>query len=188
MKKKYLGIIVAMLLIIPIFPVTASNLQISVKSKPDESPKDPLLDGPVEAKLGENCTYTAVSTDPQNDLITYKIEFSDAPRFEYTKGPYQSGERIEIYHSWDDFYQNRNPFIVRVKAIDSDGHESEWARFSTQITDLNAKSKDTLNLNQNIAELFEMIFGTRISNNFDKDFSGNWFENGVLGNIFNKAN
>lgn len=187
MKKKFVGIIVSALFIMQMIPVAASTIQSSESSIDDVTPTEPLMEGPVRAKLGEECTYTVRSTDPQGEPIYYRIEFSDAPRVEITRGPIESGEKLEFKHTWNDFYQDSNPFIVRVVAFDDDGHESTPARFYTKITDIDAKSKDAADFNWRISNFFEIIFDMFLSNNFDNDFSNERFDNSAFGNIFNKA-
>ncbi len=155
MKKKYIGIMVIMLFMIHVIPVTAVYMQ-SPSEPIDQSPTKPLMEGPVEAKYGEICNYTAVSEDPQGDPITYVIEFSDAPRSVNEQGPELSGVKIEFSHAWSDFYQEKNPYKVRVKAVDDQGHESEWARFITHITDDESKGKHIENLE--LFQLIEMLF------------------------------
>ena len=128
MKKRYVGLIGMMLVLIQVVPVAAMNMK-SIKTPIDQSPTEPLIEGPIEAKYDELCNYTAMSTDPQGDPITYVIEFSDAPRSVNEQGPFPSGYKLDFSHRWSDFYQEDNPYKVRVKAVDDEGHESKWATF-----------------------------------------------------------
>lgn len=172
MEKKYVGIIVMVLAFILVVPVTAG---ITSPDEPvDESPTEPLINGPIEAKYGEICNYTAMSTDPQGDPITYVIEFSDAPRSVNEQGPYQSGEEIHFSHAWSDFYQETNPYKVRVKAVDDEGHESEWARFITRITEDSKSSKSKI-INLEIVEMLHRFLERLLHIDILEVYNGNSF-------------
>ncbi len=157
MNKKYIGIVIMALLIIPMTPAIALNTN-SFNKQMSQRPTEPLIDGPIEAEYGENCNYTAVSTDPQGDDLIYVIEFSDAPRSVNEQGPILSGEEIEFSHAWDDFYQETNPYKVRVKAVDEYGHESKWGRFITHVEDDDDVAKNKINKNPKFLRLIDDIF------------------------------
>lgn len=161
MKKRYIGIIGLMLVLMQVVPVVAMNMKSTEKTAPsiDQSPTEPLIEGPVEAKYGEICNYTAMSTDPQGDPITYVIEFSDAPRSVNEQGPFPSGYKIDFSHTWSDFYQEENPYKIRIKAVDDEGHESKWARFITHVTDDDkSKNKAVMELDFELFEFLDRIF------------------------------
>lgn len=67
-------------------------------------------------------TYTASTTDPDGDQVSYMFDWGDGTFSEWI-GPYDSGEEASSEHSWDvsDTYQ------IRVKAKDVTGAESEWS-------------------------------------------------------------
>lgn len=153
MNRKHIGIIAITLLIIPMIPAVATNTSM-IDEPIEQAPTKPLINGPIKAKYGEICNYTAVSTDPQGEPLIYVIEYSDAPRSVNERGPYQSGQKIELTHVWNDFYQEDNPYKVRVKAIDTEGHESEWSRF---ITHIEGKNRNIKQSNLKVLALFEIM-------------------------------
>ena len=117
------------MLAIPIFSV-------NVISTYDESPSAPDINGPCEAVLGEICNYEIMSIDPQGDNIFYEIRYSDDPTLKIEIGPYLSGISVSICHCWWTYYQKSNPFCIRVRAKDIDGHTSDWSICKTNITNL----------------------------------------------------
>ncbi|HMA82715.1 MAG TPA: hypothetical protein VKP59_00635 [Candidatus Thermoplasmatota archaeon] len=130
MKPKIIALCIMMLLSIPILPVSATD---------DQSPNIPVIEGPCESKCGEMCEYSIKSTDPQGDNIFYSVRCSDDVAY-IELGPYESGEIINFSHCWWTFYQHTNPFVLRVKAKDTYGHESEWGTFETNLTDLKIRN------------------------------------------------
>ena len=101
-------------------------------------PEKPTITGPKYAECGEKCEYKIRSIDPEKDKISYKIQCSDSPMI-ITTDYYYSGETMIFNYCWGDFYQTRNPFIIKAKAIDTGGLESKWTRFEVNVT-INAKS------------------------------------------------
>jgi hypothetical protein len=123
-------------MIVPILNVAATN---EPKNMINQSPTKPMIEGPTTAKIGVTCFYTVISSDPQGDDLYYEVQYSDDPSLNIRGGPFKSGEKITFAHCWDDFYQDYNPFVIKVKAVDEDDHESEWGKLEINIT--NAKIK-----------------------------------------------
>jgi hypothetical protein len=129
MKKKIISILLIMLLAIPVF-------SLNVIADDDQNPSAPDIIGPCEAELGEICNYTIMSIDPQGDDVFYEVRCSDDTMSILEIGPYHSGISVTFKHCWCSFYQNSNPFYLKVRARDIDGHTSEWSIFQTNITNL----------------------------------------------------
>ena len=142
MNKKIVGIFFLTLMITPILTVSANTESENVI---DKSPSTPIIEGPKSVDIGETCFYTVVSTDPQGDDLFYEIRYSDDPSLELRSGSYKSGEKITFAHCWDDFYQDINPFFVKVKAVDENGNESAWGELEVNIN--NAKTGNILTNN-----------------------------------------
>jgi len=100
-----------------------------------EAPSKPAVSGPVNCDIGRSYTYTIVSTDPQDDMIYYKIRCSDMPAIYLTEF-YQSGEEIQFTHCWSTFYQKSGPFKIYISSIDEFGHESDTTIYEVDITDI----------------------------------------------------
>ena len=129
MEKKFIPIFIIIMLTIPIFSINAI-------SNDNETPTKPIITGPCETKLHKTCNYTIWSTDPQGDNIFYEIKYIDDPMAIIEMGPYDSGISVTFEHCWCTYYHNCNPFCIKVRARDIDGHISDWSIFETNITDL----------------------------------------------------
>jgi hypothetical protein len=88
----------------------------------NQPPSKPTITGSSEGRPGETYPYIFVTTDPNNDVLYYYIEWGDGTVEEWI-GPYYSGEEIEITHAWDE----EGSYTIRVKAKDIYGDESDWA-------------------------------------------------------------
>ena len=101
-------------------PFGDPTLQIAEESVPPEKPQ---IDGSTRGKTGESYTYSAVSTDvDENDDIYYLFDWGDETFSEWL-GPYPSGEEITFDHSWDI----KGDYQVRVRAKDTRGAVGEWS-------------------------------------------------------------
>jgi hypothetical protein len=86
-------------------------------------PTAPEIDGPKSGVPGMDYTFKFTSMDPDgNDDIYYYIDWGDG-EFEEWNGPYESGEFIEIEHTWEE----KQNYDIRAKAKDIMGRESSWA-------------------------------------------------------------
>ena len=83
-------------------------------------PTAPTIDGPASGKAGEKYEYTFVSTDYEGHYISYFINWGDGS-FSGWLGPYAPEEPCNAYHAWW-----KEKFIIRVKARDTVGSESNW--------------------------------------------------------------
>jgi len=108
-----------------------------------ETPSVPTITGSTIANFHKKFTYVISSKDQQNDEIQYKIIFSDMPAI-YLTDFYQSGESISFQHTWSTFYQTSGPYYIYAKAIDAEGHESNWAKFEVNIPENEFKERTCL--------------------------------------------
>jgi outer membrane protein assembly factor BamB len=85
-------------------------------------PNTPLITGPNSGKTGEIYDYTFSATDPDNDQVSYYVDWGDGTNSGW-QGPYSSGTGISLSHSWS----NDGSFSIKAKAKDSEGSESTYA-------------------------------------------------------------
>ena len=121
---------------------------------PVDAPSNPIISGPSSIELHNTYVYFIRSKDQQNDDIQYKITFSDTPAI-YLTDFYSSGESVSFYHSWSTFYQKTGPYYIYAKAIDSEGHESKWAKFEVTIPDLDQQIPNPCLLCSFLERIFE---------------------------------
>jgi cytochrome oxidase Cu insertion factor (SCO1/SenC/PrrC family) len=112
-------------------PMESENTYtVTIKKEENKPPSKPVITGPTEVEKGKGYYYTFVSTDPNNDKVEYYIEFGDEVYSNGWVGPLNSGEPLEIYYEW---YQDYGDHIIRAKARDEKGAESEWATLKVTV-------------------------------------------------------
>lgn len=79
-------------------------------------------DGPLTGIVNKEYAYSTVTTDPQGDDVYYEFDWGDGTNSSWI-GPYTSGEKINVKHSWAD----QKTYQIRVKAKDTQGHISGWS-------------------------------------------------------------
>jgi len=125
----------------------------------NEEPFNPTITGPLNCKIGIEYSFFISAIDPQNDNIHFEIRFSDSPSIYITK-ECSSRETFVVNHIFDTFYQKSGPFHIMAKAIDTEGHESDWTTFQVEIPELQAKYNIPLILQsfkQSIYDFFKVL-------------------------------
>jgi outer membrane protein assembly factor BamB len=91
----------------------------------DTAPTLPTITGMEGGKVRHKYDYTIVSSDPEDDNISYYIDWGDGKTTDWI-GPYDSGEEIIQSHLW----LVKGTYEVKVKARDGHGMESDWGILS----------------------------------------------------------
>ncbi|MCJ7571540.1 MAG: PKD domain-containing protein [Candidatus Thermoplasmatota archaeon] len=94
----------------------------------NNSPNTPNLTGETSGKPGTEYEYTFVSTDPEGDNIEYCLDWGDNTG-EICIGPYVSGVEASAKHTWTE----KGNYVLKVKARDINGAESEWKTLSVSM-------------------------------------------------------
>jgi hypothetical protein len=110
MKTKILVIYIFLILVIPLLTITA------IANKP---PSAPDIEGPASGKAGVEIPYGFCSTDPDEDEISYCIDWGEGSG-EICIGSFPSGTCANIAHTWE----NQGTYIIKAKAKDKIGAES----------------------------------------------------------------
>lgn len=84
-------------------------------------PNTPTITGETNGQIQTSYDYTIQTTDPDQDEVKYQIDWGDSTIT--TTGLNESGEEIVIAHIWN----LEGTFSVKVKAIDENNEESNWA-------------------------------------------------------------
>jgi len=93
------------------------------EQRPDNLPPDPpSIEGPTKGNINKEQQFTFVGTDPEEQKISYFIDWGDETNTGWI-GPYYSGEKIKINHTWT----TKDTFIIKAKVKDPEGAESDWA-------------------------------------------------------------
>jgi hypothetical protein len=93
-------------------------------------PLPPTIDGIPVGKPNKEYSYTAETTDPENDQILYKFNWGDGTESDWI-GPVSSGESVTTSHAWAEL----GNFTVKVRAKDIEDAVGYWSEpFTVQMT------------------------------------------------------
>ncbi len=88
------------------------------------APDKPIITGPAEGYLDVSYTYTANTTDPDENSLRYNFDWGDETNTGWTTPSVESGDSVSKSHSWN----STGNYKVKVKAQDAvDQEESEWS-------------------------------------------------------------
>jgi hypothetical protein len=102
--------------------ILATLAELAEPGFPSNPPIAPVLTGPTNVVINEQCTYTIVSTDPDNDDIFYYIDWGDGTNTGWI-GPYNSSAPIQSSHTWTGL----GSYFVKAKAKDIYSAQSDWS-------------------------------------------------------------
>jgi hypothetical protein len=142
-------------LVLPDFPHL--DLGFKTYSLVNKAPTTPVINGPTSGVINTEYTFDVYATDPNNDMLTYIIEWSQNEQ--ETTNPSPSGVPVTVNHTWSE----QGEYTIKVKAIDSYGAESDWGECMLSIpkqkeTKINFFQMNLAKVHQNTRELFKLIF------------------------------
>jgi len=88
----------------------------------NEPPEEPTITGDSSGKPGTEYEYSFVSTDPEEDEISYFIDWGDNSTTDWAS-TLPSGEYYNSSHIWSE----EGNYTIKAKAKDIYGAESDWA-------------------------------------------------------------
>ena len=92
----------------------------------NQQPNPPIINGPINGKVGTIYDYTFSSIDPDgNDIAYYLILWADDTYTNIT-GPFISGETIDTSHKWT----KRGTYTISARATDIYGKHSYWGELT----------------------------------------------------------
>ena len=100
-------------------------LKLSTEKK---APTPPVIVGETNGKPGILYPYTFTSIDPDGDSVSYYIEWDDGDITDWT-GFQPSGEPYSESHTWN----KKGTYVIRAKAKDPYGLDSEWGELEVTI-------------------------------------------------------
>jgi len=126
---------------------------ILIKLSPEnQAPSLPDVVGETNGKPGTLYPYTFTSTDPDGDQVSYYIEWDDGDITNWTSFQ-PSGDPYSESHTW----AKMGTYIIRAKAKDTDGYESEWGELTVTIPRNKAMMSSLFYLFLERFSLFEKI-------------------------------
>ncbi|HWR63786.1 MAG TPA: C25 family cysteine peptidase [Candidatus Thermoplasmatota archaeon] len=97
-----------------------TTIMVGEPNLPPAKPDKPT--GRATGQPGNTYMYSSSTTDPEGDGVYYLWDWGDGNFSEWV-GPYASGNSVSTQKSWTE----QGNYSVRVKAKDSQGHESVWS-------------------------------------------------------------
>ena len=110
-------------------------------------PFDPKITGPAQIKPLVTYTFTFNATDEFDHDVTFDIDWNDGNGLAGL-GPYQSGETVELTHTW----AKKGSYRIRAMATDQFGAESNWTYLEVV-----CPTEYRSSLNTFLQHLFEMF-------------------------------
>jgi PKD repeat protein len=100
--------------------ITISDSTWALIKEENKPPNAPKINGKTSGKPGVEYEYSFMSTDPNNDDLSYQIDWDDG--IEEVIGTFPSGTEAYKNHTW----LTQGTYKIRAKAEDSYGLESAW--------------------------------------------------------------
>jgi hypothetical protein len=105
-------------------------------------PNAPVINGPSSGKAGKSYNYTFVAGDPEDDNISYEINWGDGT-VDNWYGPVESNIIITRSHTW----KTKGTYTIQARAKDIHGAIGEWGSLSvTMPMDQLTSHQQNLNL------------------------------------------
>ncbi len=142
--------------------------------EPVNTPPDkPSIDGRIIGKVGDSYNYIFRSYDNEEDYIAkYIVDWGDGNELIIT-GPFRSGLQISANHTW----AIKGYYIIKAKAIDVYGGESDYAIFSIGMP----KGKKTIEITDSKVQINndkQFVFLSGKCNKYSGD--GTWLHIGPI--------
>jgi len=118
----------------------SNTLSVEIDNNP---PSNPEIFGPVSGNKGKEYYYTFLSNDSDGHKIKYLINWGDGSEEETVY--VTSGTELTLSHLW----MEQGTFVIKAKAKDIFGDESNWATFNILI------KKNQIKLTRLIIDFFE---------------------------------
>ena len=106
-------------------PMAYNFTMLNTNSPPDK-PEKPS--GSTEGLPDVEYIFNTSTVDPDNDQVYYQWRWGDSNTSNW-EGPYESGETANASHTWSQ----RGTYLIKVKAKDQFGFESDWSDASSII-------------------------------------------------------
>ena len=133
--------------------IGSENTHLYCFGEPSSNPPEtPTINGPKEGMAGVKYTYSFVSTDPDGDRISYIVEWGNGDSTGLL-GPYESGETREVTNTW----VISGAFIIKAKARDIHGAESDWAILTVTMPRNRAINPPFLRLLEQFPNMFPLL-------------------------------
>ena len=114
-------------------------------------PSAPIITGETNGKPGTEYEYTFNAVDPDGDNVKYHIDWDDGDSEETDFNP--SGTDVKVKHTWS----TQGTYIIKAKAVDIHGAESDWAALSVSMPRNRAINSPFLNFLESHPILYQLL-------------------------------
>jgi outer membrane protein assembly factor BamB len=94
----------------------------------NSKPSIPTINGILIGKIKQSYEYKIYSTDPENENISYYVDWGDGTNSGWTR-PYPSGQEQILNHTWN----KKGTYMIKAKARDIHDQESDWGILSVRM-------------------------------------------------------
>ena len=94
----------------------------------NQPPSTPIITGPSQGKRGISYNYKIESLDPEDENITYYIDWGDETNTGWI-GPFPSDQEQTLNHTWN----KKGIYTIKAKARDIHDQESDWGTFTVKM-------------------------------------------------------
>jgi len=101
---------------------------LTISIVPNQPPTKPVINGPNNIKPNVQYLFTFTSTDPDEDLLYYLVDWGDGDS--QLVGPYASGAVASANHKW----LQKGSYTIQARAKDVFGNYGELATFTISVT------------------------------------------------------
>jgi parallel beta-helix repeat protein len=122
-------------------------------SSMNHAPAAPTIQGPTSGSIGITYNYTFVTTDPEDNTISYYIDWGDNTNSGWL-GPHPSGESITVAHTWN----TRGSYTIKAKAKDSYEAESQWGTLKVTMPLTLPRTHPLLIILERLIDRFPRVF------------------------------
>lgn len=165
MNKKIIGILICVLLLSMTYSVVSAQIMIKEYEKDgnqdinvigNSPPTDPIITCPDVVRKNWIFFVKAVSTDPDNDKIFYRIKVGNDSNPSQWIGPRDSGQG---YVTGWGIFQYTGDITIGFQAKDEYGAESDWSYHTVNINKIKSKliMPPLINILQNNPILYQLL-------------------------------
>jgi rhodanese-related sulfurtransferase len=92
-------------------------------------PTNATIDGPLQGIVNKPHEYTFSTSDIENDIVYFWVEWSGNSSDNEWYGPYASSEEVTLTHIWD----KKGAYTIKAKVKDFYGAESNWTELEVNM-------------------------------------------------------
>jgi rhodanese-related sulfurtransferase len=105
------------------------SLVLTITVVVNNPPDTPIISGNANGRAGNECEYTFVATDPDEDDVSYYVKWGDGNTTTWTAFQSSGPPGYSESHTWSE----QGTYTIEVKAKDQYDVESDWATLSVSM-------------------------------------------------------